>query len=214
MFGSSFKSYLFSALYPVLFIATCAFLAVVFSLASPNWEKGKTLLPSFTLANTLIGILLILGEEYAWRGYLLPELSRIKGPVYATVVVGLVWAIWHAPILYGLATKLGTGNPLQVCLVQMGAVLVFSFPFAYSYFLSGSIIPPIIFHWVWNVYNPIVLGNIYRNKSGIMEGNIVAINGEGIMGVALGLFFVAWFLWQAKSSKRSASVEVYSPDPS
>jgi uncharacterized protein len=191
--GRSPKPYFFSIVYPLGFIAVCALVAMALSLATPNAKKFHTLLPHFTLMNASIGILLILGEEYAWRGYLLPELARLKGSLFATLAVGLVWAVWHAPLLYCLATQLGTGDPVRVCLVQMGAVLVFSFPFAYAYFQSGSIVPPMIFHWLWNLYNPIVLGSIYLNRSGVMKGNVLLINGEGVMGIVLGLPFIFWF---------------------
>jgi membrane protease YdiL (CAAX protease family) len=75
----------------------------------------------------------------------------------------------------------------RLCLIQMSAVFVFSFPFAYSYFRGGSIIPPMIFHFLWNIYNPAVLGDIYRNEPGIMNGPIWVINGEGLWSILLGL---------------------------
>ena len=43
-----------------------------------------------------------------------------------------------------------------------------------------------IFHYVWNEYNPVILGNIYRNQPGLLAGKIPTINGEGILGVVLG----------------------------
>jgi len=51
-----------------------------------------------------------------------------------------------------------------------------------------------LFHFVWNFYNPIVLGNIYQNQPGILEGNMVFINGEGLAGIILGLFFIIWYI--------------------
>jgi uncharacterized protein len=39
-----------------------------------------------------------LGEELGWRGVLLPALLSRWSPIKAGVVVGLVWALWHAPL--------------------------------------------------------------------------------------------------------------------
>ena len=61
------------------------------------------------------------------------------------------------------------------------------------FFLSGSIIPPMILHYVWNWFNPLVLGNIYRNTPEIANGNILLINGEGLLGAILGTCFVALY---------------------
>lgn len=39
-----------------------------------------------------------LGEEIGWRGFLLPKLMERHNPLAASFVLGLVWALWHAPI--------------------------------------------------------------------------------------------------------------------
>lgn len=35
------------------------------------------------------------GEEFGWRGFLQPRLSRRYGPVIGALLVGLVWGVWH-----------------------------------------------------------------------------------------------------------------------
>ena len=58
---------------------------------------------------------------------------------------------------------------------------------AYLFLRTGSILPAMAFHYVWNYLNPIVLGNVYRNRPGIVEGNILLINGEGVLGTLVGV---------------------------
>ncbi len=36
-------------------------------------------------------------EELGWRGFALPRLQRLLGPVAGTAVLGTVWATWHLP---------------------------------------------------------------------------------------------------------------------
>jgi len=56
-----------------------------------------------------------------------------------------------------------------------------------------------LLHYVWNLYNPVVLGNIYQNESGIISGNLMLINGEALAGIALGLPFMVWFFYRYRS---------------
>lgn len=39
-----------------------------------------------------------MGEEFGWRGYLLPMLLKKYNPTGASIILGLVWAFWHFPI--------------------------------------------------------------------------------------------------------------------
>ncbi|MBS1526221.1 MAG: CPBP family intramembrane metalloprotease [Bacteroidetes bacterium] len=39
------------------------------------------------------------GEEIGWRGFALPRLQKLlKSPIYASLVLGIFWSLWHLPI--------------------------------------------------------------------------------------------------------------------
>ena len=43
-----------------------------------------------------------LGEELGWRGYLTPKLEELMPTSAAVIVTGIIWALWHGPLLaYG-----------------------------------------------------------------------------------------------------------------
>lgn len=135
------------------------------------------------------------GEELGWRGYLLPALTEEWGRTGATAAVGVVWALFHSVFLYRAAAVTGVGDPLVVTAVQAVAVFTISFSFAYCFFLSnGSVLPVAIFHLVWNILNPWILGNVYPNVQGVVAGNILLVTGEGVLGAAVGLVLIAAFV--------------------
>lgn len=62
-----------------------------FSAPSLSVPLKYALLPVFLLAASL-------GEEIGWRGYALPRLQERHGALAASLVIGLVWAVWHVPL--------------------------------------------------------------------------------------------------------------------
>jgi membrane protease YdiL (CAAX protease family) len=67
------------------------------SEASPGKPLG-TLLGMLIFVGVPVGAALAFGEEFGWRGYLLPKLLPL-GEVKAAVIVGLIWGPWHLPVL-------------------------------------------------------------------------------------------------------------------
>jgi len=49
--------------------------------------------------NSVISSGLALGEEIGWRGFLYPRLRARLGDPLAVVVLGIIWGVWHAPLL-------------------------------------------------------------------------------------------------------------------
>lgn len=41
-----------------------------------------------------------LGEEVGWRAYLYPKLEKVLGEGGALVAGGIIWSVWHFPMLY------------------------------------------------------------------------------------------------------------------
>ncbi len=74
--------------------------------------KGLTLSEAFPMENMQmkIGTFLLqltvsiilffpsFGEEWGWRGYMMPKLLQIMNKPAAIVVGGIIWGLWHAPL--------------------------------------------------------------------------------------------------------------------
>ncbi|HET6532762.1 MAG TPA: type II CAAX endopeptidase family protein [Actinoplanes sp.] len=83
--------------------------------------------------STLVFVAVLGGgqEEFGWRGFALPLLQRRWQPWQATLVLGLVWGVWHVP-LYGL---LGFILPLFL-----------AFFYTYLYNATGSVLACVLLH--------------------------------------------------------------------
>jgi hypothetical protein len=53
---------------------------------------------SSLLVAPFVNSLFAFGEEYGWRGFLLPKLLPLgRGPAY--LIGGIIWGLWHAPLV-------------------------------------------------------------------------------------------------------------------
>ncbi len=58
-----------------------------------------TLLAAGVAAGLTVNAVAALGEEVGWRGYLLARLSSVAGFWPSALIVGVVWGLWHAPLV-------------------------------------------------------------------------------------------------------------------
>jgi membrane protease YdiL (CAAX protease family) len=60
------------------------------------WLKS----PAYFVPAAFVWLMFITsGEEIGWRGFALPRLLEVsKAPALPTLLLGAIWAIWHAPI--------------------------------------------------------------------------------------------------------------------
>ena len=63
-------------------------------------EEPKALLGMFLLqlAFTIIVSFPAFGEEWGWRGYMMPKLLKLMPKWAAVLLGGLIWGLWHAPL--------------------------------------------------------------------------------------------------------------------
>jgi membrane protease YdiL (CAAX protease family) len=61
------------------------------------------------------------GEEAGWRGYALPRMQARLGPLPATLLLALLWAAWHAPLVFVLASH-GDFSALTVPTFSSGSL--------------------------------------------------------------------------------------------
>lgn len=47
------------------------------------------------------------GEEIGWRGYVLPRLQTKYNALISSLIVGVIWSIWHLPKFLGSGTSSG-----------------------------------------------------------------------------------------------------------
>ncbi|MFG1875924.1 CPBP family intramembrane glutamic endopeptidase [Sphaerisporangium sp. NPDC049003] len=141
-----------------------------------------------------------LGEEYGWRGWLLPRLMPL-GATKALVASGVIWGLWHAPL-----TLRGYNYP------QLGAwaaVMFVGFCVLFGIFLgrlrlaSGSVWPAVAGHGVLNALAglPLLLGDAAHPP------NLAVAGVTGLVGWALLAVVAAFVLRTGRPPARPTPVQ-------
>jgi membrane protease YdiL (CAAX protease family) len=116
-------------------------------VGSPATRFLKFLLVMLTLGG-LYSCESAAGEEIGWRGYMLTRLidSGVPAPIF---VSGLVWALWHTPLI--LSGQYASGpRPTLSAALFVGDVIGVGYVFGWLRLSCGSIWPCIWAHGVWN----------------------------------------------------------------
>jgi membrane protease YdiL (CAAX protease family) len=133
---TAFKWLLLSVIgFPVL-----ASLAILTNL---NFDMSNFELRTTQLLPQIIVIILIaIGEEYGWRGYLLPRLMNRFNVFYSSIILGVIWGFWHFP-----AYMIGTGTPEEMSFslfllwVVLGTLFI-----SWIYYYTRSVLTSILAH--------------------------------------------------------------------
>jgi membrane protease YdiL (CAAX protease family) len=122
--------------------------AIESSLLGERLAAYLPLLIVWTLAGT--------GEEPGWRGFALPRLQERWSPVRATIVLGLLWAFWHLPLLaaadepsHGLAALPLVG----VSALFVAAIVGYAFFYTYLWNRTRNVWLAILLHGSFTAAN-------------------------------------------------------------
>ena len=122
-------------------------------MAGAALKGGSTALviPEGGIAAALpaMAFMLVLGpvEEFGWRGLALPLLQRRMAPVWAGLVLGLIWGLWHLPAFFLGGTPQSNWTFLPFFTGAVAISLIMAPMFNRS---GGSILLPALMHFQLN----------------------------------------------------------------
>jgi uncharacterized protein len=97
-------------------------------------------------------------EEIGWRGFALPRLQRLHGPLVGSLLLGALWGLWHLPLFLIPSWDTPHGRPLDIALFviwAMAITIVFTWIFNNT---KGSVLLAILAHGSVNMAAASVYG--------------------------------------------------------
>lgn len=119
-----------------------------------------------------------LAEEIGWRGFALPHLQRKLSALNSSLLLGVVWALWHLPA-WGLAGSFQHQQSLNFPVYVVGAV-GFTIVLTWLYnSTGGALLPVLVMHTATNA------------SRGIIPAASVEV---GLLGTSVPLYMVITWL--------------------
>lgn len=151
-------------------LATGGNLSPYHKAVEPFLSKPAMLIP-FALNIFFVGPF---PEEFGWRGYVLDRLQEKYSALKASVVLGVVWALWHLPLFF----MQGTYQHIQ------GAGSVW-----FWLFMIGIVPLTVVFTWVFN--------NTRRSTLAIAFLHFMVVFTDDFLNVTTGTNIASTVLWGA-----------------
>jgi uncharacterized protein len=179
-------------------------LAMAPSLAPlAGWEpipRFLTFIVLYASLGTMNGCISAAGEEIGWRGYMLTRLiaARVPQPLF---ISGLIWAVWHFPLILSGAYASGP-FPLLSAGLFIFTVIGIALVAGVLRLRSGSIWPAIVLHGAWNsiIQEPF-------DRSSVGRGATLWVGESGVLVAVMTMIVgVIVYQWWKKDGAKSAKL--------
>jgi membrane protease YdiL (CAAX protease family) len=145
--------------------------------------------PSYLLSYLATYVLvMVLGgplfEEIGWRGFALARMEALHGPLLASVILGVMWALWHLPQFFvpSWAASSGGGGILGIILFTI-TVITFTIVFTWVFNnTKASVLLAILVHTSIDAFT-VPLGEIFPARA--VSSALPMIIGFGAIVVVL-----------------------------
>lgn len=101
------------------------------------------------------------GEEAGWRGFLQPIFVKKHGIIKGSLIVGIIWGFWHAPLWF---FTLGySGADLLVYIIAfLIAIISMAVIMGICYDRNQNLVVPMWMHFLFNFTATLFVGNFFN----------------------------------------------------
>ena len=147
--------------------------------------------PLTLLFELVLCLITALGEEIGWRGFLTPKVTNIFGLKKGTLLIGIIWSLWHYPMMISGYMRPGGQAPLwlEIILYTIWVIIV-TFIYTYLRLCSKSIWPAVFLHAVCNYLGSFIISALVNSE---IMSPYLTIDATGFVDITV-TFILAYML--------------------
>ena len=158
----------FALLFGVIPAVAGLYVFNLFGGPAVDWSGLKplaNLVPLFVILMVLAGM----GEEFGWRGFALPRVQARHTALMSSLIVGVIWAVWHIPLFMtqGTIQSRWRAEVGMIPAVLGYSVFVIAWSIQYTWVFNntrGSVLLAAVMHGAVNAWNGYI--DVYRGYFG------------------------------------------------
>ncbi|MGB3638899.1 MAG: type II CAAX endopeptidase family protein [Rivularia sp. (in: cyanobacteria)] len=163
--------------YLVAVLGAAGFLIVAQVVTKLLGLSVTIVMPQVTILGFTVNFLANTCEEIGWRGFALPHLQKRHNALFATLTVGMLWGLWHLPLIF-LA-----GPMSEYPFLWFISIVADAFVYTWIYnSTKGSILVVALFHGSLNIFGAFIPG--VSPVASALVHCVVAIALVGVFGSA------------------------------
>ena len=135
------------------------------------------------LIGTVFNIVFAAGEEIGWRGFLVPHLYKKMNFTATCLVTGLIWSLWHFPLVIS-GIYLAKMPMVPQLILMVVTITCMTFPISWLRLKSNSVWPAVLLHASHNLYIQWLFDPLTTETSALSKYMI------GESGIVLAVIFV------------------------
>lgn len=159
---TSVKWLILAILIPAFCIVASGLILSLFKMTYIFWN-GDTLFYALNIVAIFVGCF---AEEIGWRGFLLPRLQKKYSPLKSSIIVGILWGIWHLNFTGGVPGFIF----YTITIIEMSILMTWLYNKT-----GGSLFLMIIWHFIFNLSSHLFLWERFTIYLFIVESIVFGI---------------------------------------
>ena len=155
-FGKNLRNYLIIPLILSVIIIITFILNYISDLGIPSKEFNLKLFFSTLIPSLILSFFILwpnyFGEEYGWRVYLQDRLFPLLGGYKGVLVLGVIWGLWHVPLI--LIGAIYPGQPILGIVLMILNTIVMGIIISYAVLKTKSVWIAVLLHMIPDTIYP------------------------------------------------------------
>lgn len=157
-----YKWLIVAMLLPVTMILVSSYILTLIDISYVKWDISTNIM----IISTITILLGCIAEEIGWRGFLQPKLNKKFTPIITSVIIGLLWGVWHVNFTGGIFGFI----LYTITMIELSIVMTYIYEKT-----NGNMYLMIIIHFCFNLSSRFILWDRFSKELYLVQAIVFGV---------------------------------------